>query len=126
MPGRKTPTIEAYIVGCRPEVRPILRRIRIVIRKSAPNSQETISYRMPAFRQHGILLYFAAFNSHIGIFPPVKGDTKLDAALKRYRGPKGNLRFPLDQPMPYDLIARIAALRAKQDAAKSAERKESK
>jgi uncharacterized protein YdhG (YjbR/CyaY superfamily) len=71
---------------------------------------------MPAFRQNGILLYFAAFKNHIGIFPPVRGDEELEHALERYRGPKGNLQFPLDEPMPYELIARIAALRVAQDA----------
>jgi uncharacterized protein YdhG (YjbR/CyaY superfamily) len=73
---------------------------------------------MPAFKQNGILLYFAAFKAHIGIFPPVSGDPALEKALLRYRGPKGNLRFPLDEPMPYSLISRIVRLRVKQDRAK--------
>jgi uncharacterized protein YdhG (YjbR/CyaY superfamily) len=111
--------IDAYMAAFPPKVRAILRKIRSVIRKAAPGANELISYRMPAFRQHGILLYFAAFTEHIGMFPPVRGDAKLEKALARYRGPKGNLRFPLDEPIPYALVARIARLRAKQDRARS-------
>ena len=74
---------------------------------------------MPAFKQRGIHVYFAAFKSHIGLFPPVRGDARLARALARYAGPKGNLKFPLDAPMPYALIKRIVRLRAKQDAAKA-------
>jgi uncharacterized protein YdhG (YjbR/CyaY superfamily) len=116
----------SYIAAFPPKVRAILRKVRTVIRKAAPGAEEIISYRMPAFRQHGMLLYFAAFTGHIGMFPPVKGDAKLEKALARYRGPKGNLRFPLDEPIPYPLIARIARLRVKQDRARSqAKRKRS-
>jgi uncharacterized protein YdhG (YjbR/CyaY superfamily) len=118
--------IDAYIASASPDAQPILRKIRALIRKRAPNAQEVISYRMPALRQHGILLYFAAFKNHIGVFPPVKGDSALDQALARYRGPKGNLRFPLDEPMPYPLIERIVALRMTQDASNAAERKAAK
>jgi uncharacterized protein YdhG (YjbR/CyaY superfamily) len=115
--------IDAYIAAAPTNVRPILKRIRATIRKAAPGAEEVISYRMPAFRGRGILLYFAAFKAHIGVFPPVRGDAALAKALAKYQGPKGNLRFPLDEPMPYELIARIAALRVKQDAAKAPAKK---
>ncbi len=79
---------------------------------------------MPAFRLNGILLYFAGFKNHIGMYPPISGDARLQRALARYAGPKGNLRFPLDKPIPYDLIRRIVRLRVKQNLAKgSAKRK---
>jgi uncharacterized protein YdhG (YjbR/CyaY superfamily) len=95
-----------------------------VFRKHAPNGQETISYRMPAIRgSAGMLVYFAAFKHHIGLFPPVRGDRKLLAALAPYRGPKGNLRFPLDEPMPLALIARIARLRVRQDSVAAGRRR---
>ena len=123
MKAERTETIDAYISGASPAVRPILRKIRALIRKAAPDAQEIISYRMPAFRRNGILLYFAAFKNHIGMFPPVKGDKDLEHELKPYRGPKGNLQFPLDEPMPYKLIARIAKLRAAQDALQAPESK---
>jgi uncharacterized protein YdhG (YjbR/CyaY superfamily) len=74
---------------------------------------------MPAFRQGSMLLYFAAFKNHIGVFPPVRGDAKLEKAVAPYAGEKGNLRFPLDRPIPYDLIKRIVRLRLKQVTAKA-------
>ena len=108
-------SITAYIAAAPPAVRPILREIRRVVRAAAPEADEVISYRMPAFRQRGILIYFAAFQHHIGVFPPVSGDAKLEKALKPYEGPKRNLKFPLDRPIPYALIRRIVRLRVKQE-----------
>lgn len=110
--------IDAYIAAARTEVRPILEKVRRAIRKAAPDAEEVISYRMPAFRQHGILLFFAAFQNHIGLFPPVRGDAKLEREIAPFAGPKGNLRFPLDEPIPYALIERIARFRVQQDAAR--------
>jgi uncharacterized protein YdhG (YjbR/CyaY superfamily) len=110
--------VDAYIAAAPSEVRPILRRIREVARAAAPDAKEVISYRMPAFRGQGILIYFAAFKAHIGLFPPVQGDADLDRDLDRYRGPKGNLKFPLSEPIPYDLIERIVRLRVRQDQAR--------
>jgi uncharacterized protein YdhG (YjbR/CyaY superfamily) len=107
--------IDEYISAASPEARPILKEIRRVVRAAAPAAEEVISYRMPAFRQDGILIYFAAFRNHIGVFPPVSGDPKLEKALEPYAGPKGNLRFPLDEPIPYPLIRRIVLLRVKQN-----------
>ena len=117
---KRTDSIDDYIAGSPLKARAILRKIRATVRKAAPGADEVISYRMPAFKQHGILFYFAAFKEHIGIFPPVRGDAKLEKALARYAGPKGNLKLPLDEPIPYDLIGRIVALRLKQHAAKAA------
>jgi uncharacterized protein YdhG (YjbR/CyaY superfamily) len=96
------------------EVQPILRKIRRTISNAAPGAPELISYRMPAFRLNGILVYFAAFKNHIGLYPPVSGDAKLEKALLPYAGPKGNLKFPLDQAIPYALIKRVVLLRVKQ------------
>ncbi len=111
-------TINEYIAAFPLPIRTILKKIRATIADAAPDAQEVISYRMPAFKQHGVLLYFAAFKAHIGVFPPVSGEPSLEKALASYRGPKGNLRFPLDRPMPYGLIRRIAKLRVKQNAAR--------
>jgi uncharacterized protein YdhG (YjbR/CyaY superfamily) len=113
-------SIDQYIAGCAPEVRAILRKLRSTIKRAAPpETTELISYRIPAFRLHGILVYFAAFKTHIGMFPPVKGDAKLQAAVSKYAGPKGNLKFPLDAPIPYALVARIVKFRVKRDLAKT-------
>ncbi len=112
-------SIDDYIASSPVRVQPILEEIRQVIRAEAPGAAELISYRMPAFKQHGILVYFAAFKAHIGLFPPVSGDAAIERALAPYAGPKGNLKFPLDHPIPYDLIRRIVRLRVEQDAARA-------
>src|ERR1044071_9333185 len=81
-----------------------------------------ISYRIPAFKLNGMLVYFGAFTKPIGFYPPIRGDSRLEKALSRYAGEKGNLRFPLDQPIPYGLIKRIVKLKVKQNRAKAAAR----
>jgi uncharacterized protein YdhG (YjbR/CyaY superfamily) len=120
MPASLAPprNIDEYIASCPPEVRAVLEKILQTIRKAAPRAEEAISYNMPAFTQGGVLAYFAAFKKHIGFYPPVRGDAKLLKALSIYTGEKGSLRFPLDQPIPYDLIARIVKLKVKQNEAK--------
>ena len=105
-------TVDEYIAPFPPKVRRILKKIRATIRKAAPDAEETISYRIPAYKhKKKVLIYFAAFKNHIGIFPPVKGDAKLKKAVAPYAGPKGNLKFPLDEPVPYELIERIVRSR---------------
>jgi uncharacterized protein YdhG (YjbR/CyaY superfamily) len=116
-------TMDEYIASFPPHVQEILQTIRQTIRRAAPEAAETISYRMPAFKQNGILLYFAAFKNHIGLYPPIRGDAALIKAVAPYAGEKGNLRFPLDRPIPYDLIERIARLKVQQDRAKSPAKK---
>lgn len=107
--------IDEYIRQFDPDVRTILERLRKTIRSAAPEAEEVISYRMPAFKQHGILVYFAAWQKHIGLYPPVSGDKAIEKAVARYAGPKGNLQFPLDEPIPYELICQIVKLRVEQD-----------
>ena len=119
-PGGLTPKdIDQYIASCSPAVRSILERIRLTIKNAAPDAQETISYKIPAFTLDGILVYFAAFKKHIGFYPPVRGDAKLEKAISTFAGEKGNLQFPLHQPIPYDLIERIVKLRVKQNLSKA-------
>jgi uncharacterized protein YdhG (YjbR/CyaY superfamily) len=115
--------IDEYIDAFPPKVQVILERIRRTVRKGAPDAEEIISYRMPAFRQNGILVYFAAFKKHIGLFPPVSGDAGIEKAIAVHAGPKGNLQFPLDRPIPYELIGRIVTLRVKQNLAKAGAKK---
>lgn len=105
---KKPETIDDYIACTAPEARDILRQIRATVSRLLPEASETISYRMPAFRRKRVFFYFAAFKNHIGVYPPVKGDDALRKDLEPYRGAKGNLRFPLSEPMPYDLISRAA------------------
>ena len=119
----KPESIDQYIAVCSPEVRAILKKLRSTVKRAAPpETEETISYRMPAFLLHGVLVYFAAFKNHIGMFPPIRGDAKLEAAVAKYAGPKGNLKFPLDEPIPYSLVARIVKFRVKQNLAKAQEK----
>ena len=112
--------ISGYIATFPSGVQAILREIRATVAATAPDASEKISYRMPAFAQDGILIYFAAFKNHIGVFPPISGDPRLEQLLSRYMGPKRNLKFPLDEPVPYHLIKRIVALRLRQNLAKAA------
>jgi uncharacterized protein YdhG (YjbR/CyaY superfamily) len=109
-------TIDDYIEAFTPDVQRILKKIRLTIRRAAPQAEEKISYRMPAFAMNGDLVYFAAFKKHVGVYPPVRGDDKLRKELARYRNDRGNLRFPLDEPIPYDLIARVVRFRIKEHA----------
>jgi uncharacterized protein YdhG (YjbR/CyaY superfamily) len=119
--GRATPkNIDEYIAAFPPDMQTLLERIRLTIRNAAPGAQETIGYRMPAFTQRGVLVYFAAFRNHIGFYPPVSSDARLEKAISPYAGKKGSLRFPLNQPIPYDLIERIVKLRVKQNLGKAA------
>ena len=112
---RPKPTnIDEYIASFSPEIQSILKNIRLTIRKAAPEAREKISYQMPTFDFLGNLIHFAAFKNHIGLFPPVKGDEKLQARIAPFRGEKGNLRFPLDQPIPYALITAIVKARVKE------------
>jgi len=121
---RPTPkNIDEYIAAFPLDVQVILQTIRRTISTAAPEARETISYRIPTFTLHGPLVYFAAFRHHIGLYPPVRGDARLERALSPYAGEKGNLRFPLDQPIPYKLIGRIVKLRVKQNTAKASAKK---
>jgi uncharacterized protein YdhG (YjbR/CyaY superfamily) len=114
--------VDDYIASFPPDVQAILEKIRLTIRDAAPDAQETISYNMPTFTLGGSLVHFAAFKKHIGFFTPVRGDAKLARAASVYAGEKGNLRFPLDQPIPYGLIKRLVKLRVKQNLAKARDR----
>ena len=116
----KPANIDEYVSGFAPEVQAILERIRSTVHEAAPASQETISYQIPAFTLNGVLVYFAAFKKHIGFYPPVRGDAALEKAVSRYAGEKGNLQFPLAEPIPYALISRIVKFRVKQNRARAA------
>ena len=112
--------VTQYIAAFPPKVRAILRKVRQTVRDAAPDAEESISYRMPAYKLDGVLVYFAAFRNHIGLFPPVKGDASIARAVAPYAGPKGNLQFQLDEPIPYDLIKRIVKFKVKQNRVKAA------
>jgi uncharacterized protein YdhG (YjbR/CyaY superfamily) len=120
MPARN---IDSYIATFPKEIQVLLSKVRRAIRAAAPKATEVISYNIPAYRQHGILVYFAGFKNHIGLYPPVRGHAALEKAVAKYAGPKGNLRFPYDEPLPLALIGRIVRHKVKQDLARAAHKK---
>lgn len=108
-------TIDEYIAGFSPGVQEILGEIRMTIREAAPEAEETIKYRMPTFTLKGNLVHFAAFKKHIGFYPVPTGIEAFKEALSVYEGGKGSVRFPLDKPIPLDLIGEIVRFRVKEN-----------
>ena len=109
-------SVDEYIRSADPKAREILRAIRQAATAAVPHAQECISYQMPALRHKKVFFYFAAFKTHVGVYPPVQ-DQVLAAELEPYRGPKGNLKFHLNESVPVALIARVTKSLEKQYAA---------
>ena len=110
--------IDEYIAGFPKDVQKILEKIRRTIRRAAPDAEETMSYHMPTFTLKGhYLVYFAAYKRHIGFYPAPAGIAEFKEALSTYAAGKGTLKFPLDKPIPFDLISRIVKFRVKENLA---------
>jgi uncharacterized protein YdhG (YjbR/CyaY superfamily) len=107
--------IDEYIAGFPDDVQEILEMIRRTIRKAAPDAEEKISYEMPAFTLNGNLIHFAAYTKHIGLYPAPTGTEEFNRELSAYRAAKSSVRFPLDKPIPFDLISRIVKIRVKEN-----------
>jgi uncharacterized protein YdhG (YjbR/CyaY superfamily) len=112
-------TIDEYIAGFPPDVQEILQEIRATIRQAAPDALETIKYRMPTFTLKGNLVHFAAFQKHIGFYPVPTGIEKFKEELSVYKQGKGSVQFPLNKPIPYDLISRIVEFRVQENLKKA-------
>lgn len=110
-------TIDEYIAGFPEDVQAILQKIRQTIKETAPNAEEAISYQMPTFKLKGNLVHFAAFKSHIGFYPVPSGIEQFKEELAVFKQGKGSVQFPLDKPMPYDLIRRIVLFRVEENLA---------
>lgn len=110
-------TIDEYIAGFPPEVQAILHKVRATIREAAPEAQETINYQMPTFQLHGNLVHFAAHTRHIGFYPTPSGIENFTGKLAGYKSSKGAVQFPLDEPVPYELIAEITRFRVQENVA---------
>lgn len=113
-------SIDEYIARFPDDIQTRLQTLRATIHAAAPEAEERISYQMPAFAMNGILVYFAAQKNHIGFYPTSSGIAAFENELTGYESSKGAVRFPLDQPLPLDLITRIVQFRVAEDLAKAA------
>ena len=107
--------IDEYIAGFPQDVQEILEKMRLTIRKAAPDAEETIKYQIPTFTLKGNLLSFAAYKKHIGFYPAPTGNEKFRNALSVYRAGKSSVKFPLDKPIPFDLISKIVKFRVREN-----------
>jgi len=117
-----TPTaknIDEYIAAFPPQVQTMLEELRAAIKKAAPGAEESISYQMPAFKFHGILVYFAGYKNHIGFYPTGSGIENFRKEISGYESSKGTVRFPLDQPLPLKLITQMVEFRVHENQEKA-------
>lgn len=115
-------SIDEYIAAFPEDIQKILEKIRATIKAAAPDAEEKISYQMPTFALKGNLVHFAAFKNHIGFYPVPTGIEKFKKELSVYEGAKGSVKFPLDKPIPYNLISKIVKFRVKENLANAAEK----
>jgi len=128
MRSNQTPPkdIDEYIAAFPNDVQNILQKIRMTIGNAAPDAEETIKYQMPTFTLKGNLVHFAAFKKHIGFYPVPTGIEKFKKELSVYEGGKGSVQFPLDKPIPFNLISKIVKFRVKENLEKAAARRKRK
>ena len=107
--------IDEYIAGFPKDVQEILEKIRMTIRKAAPDAEEIIKYQIPTFTLKGNLVHFGAFKKHIGFYPATSGIEEFKEELSVYEGAKGSIKFPLDKPIPFALISKIVKFRVKEN-----------
>lgn len=111
----KIESIDEYILNFTPEIQKMLETLRKVIKESAPGVVEKISWQMPTFVLYGNLVHFAAHKNHIGFYPGPSGINEFKDELSEYKGAKGSVQFPLNKPLPYELISRIVKFRAEEN-----------
>jgi uncharacterized protein YdhG (YjbR/CyaY superfamily) len=119
-------TIDEYVCSQASHARIYLEQIRQIVKKTAPEAQETISYQMPAFKLHGLLLWFAAAKNHYAIYPKAEAIEMFREKLKEYQVSKGTIRFSYDKPLPVDLVTEIVTFCVQKNLEKEAARKSSK
>ena len=117
-------TIDEYISSFPEDIQTLLQQIRVTIREAAPEAEEAIKYAMPTFVLNGNLVHFAAFKNHIGFYPVPSGIEAFKKELSVYKGAKGSVQFPLDQPMPLELITQIVKFRVSENMKKAKLKKE--
>lgn len=118
-PNSKSQTVEEYFSALPANARKILKELRKTIKKAAPQAEELISYNMPAFKQHGILVWYASFKEHIGLYPRPSAIKAFKKELTGYEGAKGTIRFSIGKPLPLKLISRIVKFRVKENLVKA-------
>jgi len=118
MATTKFKNIDDYIGSFPLDIQKILKLVRRTVKKAAPQAEEIISYNMPLYKWNGMLVSFAAWKKHIGIYPTPKTTGELKKKLTPYEGSKSTLKFPVDKPIPLDLIAEVVKLRMKENLAK--------
>jgi uncharacterized protein YdhG (YjbR/CyaY superfamily) len=116
---REFKSVDNYIATFPENVQCILESVRKAIREVAPEAEETISYQMPAFKLNGILVWYAAYKNHIGLYPRVSTIVAFKDKLSRYKVSKGTIQFPLNEPIPIDLIKEIVRFRVKENMGKN-------
>ena len=107
-------TIDEYINTFPADIRDMLQTIRQTIHEAAPEAKEAISYQMPTFKLNGNLVHFAAFKNHVGFYPAPSGIERFKTELSPYKWSKGAVQFPLDKPLPLELVRKIVAFRAQE------------
>jgi uncharacterized protein YdhG (YjbR/CyaY superfamily) len=122
MRSRVFKTIDEYIATFPKNVQIILEELRQAIRESAPAAEETISYQMPAFKLNGILVWFAAFKNHVGFYPKTSAIEAFKEELSGYETSKGTIRFPINKPIPFNLVKKIVRYRVKENLGKKKKR----
>lgn len=115
--------VDEYIACFPIKTQGILKQIRKTIKKAAPKAEEVISYQMPAYKQGGVLVYFAAYQNHIGFYPTAAGIIAFQNEIKNYKNSKGAVQFPIDEPMPLALIERMVKQRIEANEAKAQKKK---
>ena len=123
METAKPTSIDEYIRNFPENIQDLLQQVRKTIRTAAPEAEEAISYAIPTFRLNGNLVHFAAFKNHIGFYPAPTGLKEFEKELSPYAQGKGSAQFPLDQPLPIDLITKIVKYRVKENLAKQDKKK---
>lgn len=123
-PGRnKANNVDEYITGFPKEIQLLLQTVRATIKKAAPQAEEMISYQMPAYKYHGMLVFFAAFKNHIGFYATPTGHAAFKKELSAYKQGKGSIQFPHDQPLPLSLISKIVKYRVNENSIKTKAKK---
>src|SRR5664279_463073 len=120
---KKPINIDEYISGFPKETQKILEQLRATIKKAAPKADEVISYSIPAFKLNGMLVWFAAYSNHIGFYPRGSGIEAFKKELSIYKGAKGSVQFPLDRPLPFELITKIVKFRVAENLLKTKTKK---